>query len=58
MGELEQYHVATLRLVVDNVNEEVARIEAEERRKRERAEREREQHRHEVDVIANRLRFD
>jgi hypothetical protein len=58
MRELEQYHVATLRLVVDRVNEEVARIEAEERRKRERAEREREQHRHEVDEIANRLPFD
>jgi hypothetical protein len=58
MRELEQYHVATLRLVVDKVNEEVARIEEQERGSREREKRERQQHRQEVDEVANRLPFD
>ena len=58
MHELEQYHVPTLRLVLDKVNAEVAALEAEKRARAEAETARQRDHRHEVDDIADRLDFE
>jgi hypothetical protein len=58
MEELEQYHVETLRGVLDVVNQKVGEFERRERAERsQQAEAER-SHQQSVDDVAGRLRFD
>jgi hypothetical protein len=58
MDELEEYHAETLRLVVDKVNQDVAKAEERERAERRRQEESDARHRHDVDDVASRLRFE
>jgi hypothetical protein len=57
MQELEQYHLPTLRLVLDKVNTEVTALEAGKRARTEAEEARQREHRREVDDIADRLDF-
>jgi hypothetical protein len=58
MDELERYHIDTLRLVLNKVNQDVAAHEAKERVQAERQEQHRRQHADNVREIAERLKFD
>jgi len=58
MDELERYHIDTLRLVLNKVNQDVAAYEAKERAQAERQEQQRRQHADNVREIAGRLKFD
>lgn len=58
MDELERYHARTLRLCVQQVNEQEAAHLERVRQAREREEAARRQHEREVDEIAGRLKFD
>jgi hypothetical protein len=58
MEELERYHIDTLRLVLDKVNQDVAAHETSEHAKAERAEQQRSRHADNVREVAQRLKFD
>jgi hypothetical protein len=58
MEELENYHVETLRHVLDKVNHDVAAHEAQERSRAEREEQQRREHDENVRQAASRLKFD
>lgn len=58
MDELEQYHVETLRGVIEKVNREAAEIEAREAARQAQAQAQARAHDDEVEGIADRLRFD
>ena len=58
MEELERYHIDTLHLVLDKVNQDVAAHEAQEHAQAQRAERQRRQHADNVRQVAQRLKFD
>ena len=58
MEELERYHVETLRLVLDKVNEDVAGHERQLRASAEREAEARRQHEETVREISGRLKFD
>lgn len=58
MDELERYHIDTLRLVLNKVNQDVAAYEAKERAQAERQEQQRRQHADNIREIAGRLKFD
>jgi len=58
MDELERYHATTLRLCVDQANEQEAAHLQRVQQARERDEAERRGHEQQVDEIADRLKFD
>jgi sRNA-binding protein len=58
MGEVESYHLKTLKLVLEKTNEEADRLERTERARQEKRRDEAEAHRRSVEESAKRLRFD
>lgn len=56
--EVERYHAKTLKLVVDKLNDDAARIEAQERARDERERVLSEKHRFNVSNVASRIKFD
>ncbi len=56
--EVEQYHAATLRLVVDAVNQAEAQEVERDRQREERKRAEGEAHMRHVDEVADRIKFD
>lgn len=56
--EVEQYHTATLRLVLEDVNRAEAQALEQERQRKEREQAQTEAHRQNVDEVADRIKFD
>jgi hypothetical protein len=56
--EVEQYHAATLKLVVQKVNDDAAVLEERQRKQCETSEAERRQHKEHVRQVSERIRFE
>ena len=56
--EIEKYHQVTLKAVLEKVNDDIAALEARQRREEEKRAEQLRQHRQSVEEAAKRIRFD